>query len=92
LSQCVTIRPSFDESARRKSLAFGASSVSAQVAVCINSPERRKHGDLGAAWVPSSRQARLLVRLAEFNTQYDRDNDGECFQLLSRRFSKRFFG
>jgi 4-hydroxyphenylpyruvate dioxygenase len=33
----------------------------------------------------------LLAELAEFNILYDRDNDGEYFQLVSRAFAKRFF-
>jgi 4-hydroxyphenylpyruvate dioxygenase len=34
---------------------------------------------------------RLLSQLREFNILYDRDNDGEYFQLISRAFAKRFF-
>ena len=30
-------------------------------------------------------------RLAEFNILYDREGEGECFQLYSRAFAKRFF-
>lgn len=33
----------------------------------------------------------LLARLAEYNILYDRDSDGEYFQLYSRAFAKRFF-
>jgi 4-hydroxyphenylpyruvate dioxygenase len=33
----------------------------------------------------------LLARLEEFNILYDRDNEGEYFQLVSRAFAKRFF-
>ena len=33
----------------------------------------------------------LLERLAELNILYDRDTDGEYFQLYSRAFAKRFF-
>ena len=33
----------------------------------------------------------LLAQLEEFNILYDRDSDGEYFQLVSRAFSKRFF-
>jgi 4-hydroxyphenylpyruvate dioxygenase len=33
----------------------------------------------------------LLERLAERNILYDRDTDGEYFQLYSRAFAKRFF-
>jgi 4-hydroxyphenylpyruvate dioxygenase len=33
----------------------------------------------------------LLARLAELNVLYDRDADGEYFQLFSRAFAKRFF-
>jgi 4-hydroxyphenylpyruvate dioxygenase len=33
----------------------------------------------------------LLRQLEEFNILYDRDNDGEYFQLVSRAFAKRFF-
>jgi 4-hydroxyphenylpyruvate dioxygenase len=32
-----------------------------------------------------------LQQLEEFNVLYDRDNDGEYFQLVSRAFAKRFF-
>jgi 4-hydroxyphenylpyruvate dioxygenase len=32
-----------------------------------------------------------LARLAELNILYDRDTDGEYFQLYSRAFAKRFF-
>jgi 4-hydroxyphenylpyruvate dioxygenase len=32
-----------------------------------------------------------LTRLAELNILYDRDTDGEYFQLYSRAFAKRFF-
>jgi 4-hydroxyphenylpyruvate dioxygenase len=35
--------------------------------------------------------AALLAQLAEFNILYDRDTDGEYFQLVSRAFAKRFF-
>jgi hypothetical protein len=42
--------------------------------------------------VPSRRPTQLLARLAEFNTLYDRRQRRECFQLVSRRFSKRSFG
>jgi 4-hydroxyphenylpyruvate dioxygenase len=35
--------------------------------------------------------AGLLQQLEEFNILYDRDNDGEYFQLVSRAFAKRFF-
>jgi 4-hydroxyphenylpyruvate dioxygenase len=35
--------------------------------------------------------AALLERLERFNILYDRDNEGEYFQLVSRAFSKRFF-
>jgi 4-hydroxyphenylpyruvate dioxygenase len=30
-------------------------------------------------------------QLAQFNILYDRDSDGEYFQLVSRVFAKRFF-
>jgi 4-hydroxyphenylpyruvate dioxygenase-like putative hemolysin len=30
-------------------------------------------------------------RAAQFNILYDRDSDGEYFQLISRAFAKRFF-
>jgi 4-hydroxyphenylpyruvate dioxygenase len=33
----------------------------------------------------------LLSQLAKFNVLYDRDTDGEYFQLYSRAFAKRFF-
>jgi 4-hydroxyphenylpyruvate dioxygenase len=33
----------------------------------------------------------LLERMTEFNILYDRDADGEYFQLFSRAFAKRFF-
>jgi len=33
----------------------------------------------------------LLAQLEEFNILYDRDSDGEYFQLVSRAFAKRFF-
>jgi 4-hydroxyphenylpyruvate dioxygenase len=33
----------------------------------------------------------LLAQLKEFNILYDRDGDGEYFQLVSRAFAKRFF-
>jgi len=33
----------------------------------------------------------LLAQLAQFNILYDRDSDGEYFQLVSRAFAKRFF-
>jgi len=33
----------------------------------------------------------LLRQLEQFNILYDRDNDGEYFQLISRAFAKRFF-
>jgi 4-hydroxyphenylpyruvate dioxygenase len=33
----------------------------------------------------------LLERLAKLNILYDRDTDGEYFQLYSRAFAKRFF-
>jgi 4-hydroxyphenylpyruvate dioxygenase len=33
----------------------------------------------------------LLAQLAELNILYDRDNNGEYFQLVSRAFAKRFF-
>jgi 4-hydroxyphenylpyruvate dioxygenase len=33
----------------------------------------------------------LLAQLKELNILYDRDNDGEYFQLVSRAFAKRFF-
>ncbi len=33
----------------------------------------------------------LLRQLEQFNILYDRDNDGEYFQLVSRAFAKRFF-
>jgi 4-hydroxyphenylpyruvate dioxygenase len=33
----------------------------------------------------------LLAQLREFDILYDRDNDGEYFQLVSRAFAKRFF-
>jgi 4-hydroxyphenylpyruvate dioxygenase len=33
----------------------------------------------------------LLSPLAEFGILYDRDADGEYFQLVSRAFAKRFF-
>jgi 4-hydroxyphenylpyruvate dioxygenase len=33
----------------------------------------------------------LLAQLVEFNILYDRDGDGEYFQLVSRAFAKRFF-
>jgi 4-hydroxyphenylpyruvate dioxygenase len=33
----------------------------------------------------------LLLQLEQFNILYDRDNDGEYFQLVSRAFAKRFF-
>ena len=33
----------------------------------------------------------LLAQLAQFNILYDRDGDGEYFQLISRAFAKRFF-
>lgn len=33
----------------------------------------------------------LLAQLEEFNILYDRDGDGEYFQLVSRAFAKRFF-
>ena len=33
----------------------------------------------------------LLTQLAEHNILYDRDSDGEYFQLYSRAFAKRFF-
>jgi 4-hydroxyphenylpyruvate dioxygenase len=33
----------------------------------------------------------LLAQLAQFNILYDRDSDGEYFQLISRAFAKRFF-
>jgi 4-hydroxyphenylpyruvate dioxygenase len=36
-------------------------------------------------------EASLLAQLAEFNILYDRDTDGEYFQLYSRAFAKRFF-
>jgi len=29
--------------------------------------------------------------MEEYNILYDRDNDGEYFQLVSRAFAKRFF-
>jgi len=32
-----------------------------------------------------------LRQLEQFNILYDRDNDGEYFQLISRAFAKRFF-
>ena len=32
-----------------------------------------------------------LQQLEEFNVLYDRDNDGEYFQLVARAFAKRFF-
>jgi 4-hydroxyphenylpyruvate dioxygenase len=32
-----------------------------------------------------------IARMAEFNILYDRDADGEYFQLYSRAFAKRFF-
>jgi 4-hydroxyphenylpyruvate dioxygenase len=35
--------------------------------------------------------ADLLQQLEQFNILYDRDNDGEYFQLVSRAFAKRFF-
>jgi len=35
--------------------------------------------------------ADLLRQLEQFNILYDRDNDGEYFQLVSRAFAKRFF-
>jgi 4-hydroxyphenylpyruvate dioxygenase len=35
--------------------------------------------------------AELLRQLEQFNILYDRDNDGEYFQLISRAFAKRFF-
>lgn len=35
--------------------------------------------------------ARLLEQLADLNILYDRDTDGEYFQLYSRAFAKRFF-
>ena len=35
--------------------------------------------------------ADLLRQLEQFNILYDRDNDGEYFQLISRAFAKRFF-
>jgi 4-hydroxyphenylpyruvate dioxygenase len=35
--------------------------------------------------------ASLLQQLEQFNILYDRDNDGEYFQLISRAFAKRFF-
>jgi len=34
---------------------------------------------------------RVLAELAELNILYDRDTDGEYFQLYSRAFAKRFF-
>jgi 4-hydroxyphenylpyruvate dioxygenase len=34
---------------------------------------------------------RMLAELAELNILYDRDTDGEYFQLYSRAFAKRFF-
>jgi 4-hydroxyphenylpyruvate dioxygenase len=33
----------------------------------------------------------LLEQLQRFNIMYDRDSDGEYFQLVSRAFAKRFF-
>ena len=33
----------------------------------------------------------LLAQLAKYNILYDRDSDGEYFQLYSRAFAKRFF-
>ena len=33
----------------------------------------------------------LLAQLQEFNILYDRDGEGEYFQLVSRAFAKRFF-
>jgi 4-hydroxyphenylpyruvate dioxygenase len=35
--------------------------------------------------------AETTQRLAEFNILYDREGEGECFQLYSRAFAKRFF-
>jgi 4-hydroxyphenylpyruvate dioxygenase len=35
--------------------------------------------------------AEVLRTLEHFNILYDRDNDGEYFQLISRAFAKRFF-
>lgn len=35
--------------------------------------------------------AQLLERLEALNILYDRDNEGEYFQLVSRAFAKRFF-
>jgi 4-hydroxyphenylpyruvate dioxygenase len=44
--------------------------------------------DLGARFDLS---AALLEQLAACNILYDRDGEGECFQLYSRAFAKRFF-
>jgi 4-hydroxyphenylpyruvate dioxygenase len=33
----------------------------------------------------------LRAQLEQFNILYDRDGDGEYFQLVSRAFAKRFF-
>src|SRR5262249_61711086 len=33
----------------------------------------------------------LLEQLRQFGILYDRDSDGEYFQLVSRAFAKRFF-
>jgi 4-hydroxyphenylpyruvate dioxygenase len=63
----------------------------------------KKLRELGLAILPIPRnyyedlQARfgldqpMLQQLEEFNILYDRDNDGEYFQLISRAFAKRFF-
>jgi 4-hydroxyphenylpyruvate dioxygenase len=44
--------------------------------------------DLGARYDLSGP---VLERLAASNILYDRDGEGECFQLYSRAFAKRFF-
>jgi 4-hydroxyphenylpyruvate dioxygenase len=63
----------------------------------------RKLRDLGLAVLPIPHNyyediearfgldAALLQQLEEFNILYDRDPDGEYFQLISRAFAKRFF-
>lgn len=63
----------------------------------------RRLRELGLATLPIPRNyyedlearfgldAALLAELAEFNILYDRDTDGEYFQLVSRAFAKRFF-
>jgi 4-hydroxyphenylpyruvate dioxygenase len=63
----------------------------------------RKLGELGLPTLPipanyyEDIEARFgldedtLQQLKELNILYDRDNDGEYFQLISRAFAKRFF-